>query len=139
MDINGFMLRVREAMADENPEEATTLYNVKSIPISAMQKAFKTHESWNDLNDENSDFVKFLKTECSYEDTQNISIQKMRCVGILWCKGNAIEKATELYEIMQDGGQPTIPCNDKDFKPNFNHLIYYATEMLFKKENVGTL
>ena len=65
-----------------------------------MQKAFKSHESWNALNDENSEFVKFMKKECSYEDTQDISIQKLRCVGILWCNGTAVKKAVELYEIM---------------------------------------
>jgi hypothetical protein len=41
MDINGFMLRVRQAMVAENPEEEKTLYNVKYIALKSMQNAFK--------------------------------------------------------------------------------------------------
>ena len=33
----------------------------------------------------------------------------------------------------------TINCNDRDFKPNFNCIVYFATEMLFKPNNVGML
>ena len=91
-------------MEAENPGQAETLYNVKFISLEAMKNAFKSHDSWNDLNDPNSDFCSFLKKECQHEDSENISVFKLRCLGILWCEGDAIEKASELFENMQDGG-----------------------------------
>ena len=40
MDVNGFMLRVREAMAKEQPDQAKTLYNVKTVTLDTIQEAF---------------------------------------------------------------------------------------------------
>ena len=88
-----------------------------------------THSSWNDLNNEDSDFVKFLREYCSEGD--DFSIFKLRCIGILYCDGSHHEKASELYDCMQDGDQETIACNDKDFKPNLYQLFFLATEMVF--------
>lgn len=36
------------------------------------------------------------------EDPEMISLFKLRCIGVLWCDGSSGEKATELYDNMQD-------------------------------------
>ena len=63
-----------------------------------------------------------------------ISIFKLRNIGILWCDGDPIEKASELFENMQDGDSKGIACNDKDFKPNLFALLDFATKMVFEEE-----
>ena len=102
-----------------------------------MQNAFKTHSSWNDLNNPQSDFVLWLQKVCSDDDdTEVLSVFKLRNIGILWCEGDSKEKASELFENMQDNDAPTIACNDKDFKPNLYALFNFATEMVFINEPI---
>ena len=78
------------------------LWMVKKISLGAFAEAMKTHASWSDLNNEESDFVKFLRAEASEED--DLSVAKLRVFGILYCQGENIEKAAELFDCMQDGG-----------------------------------
>ena len=73
-----------------------------------------------------------MTTVCSEDG--GISIFKLRNIGILWCEGDPIEKASELFENMQDSNAATIACNDKDFKPNLYALINFATQMVFEEE-----
>mgnify|MGYP000382364270 CR=1 FL=1 len=97
-----------------------------------MQEAFKTHKSWDDLRNPESDFVKFLVKECQSAQGEylHFSTFKLRCLGILWCEGSPIEKVVELFDNLQDG-QYTISCNDRDFKPNLFQMFYFATECVF--------
>lgn len=65
MDVNGYVFKVKVALLNENPEMKGKLYLVKSVTLGAIQKSFSTHSSWDDLKDEESAFVKFLKATCS--------------------------------------------------------------------------
>ena len=79
-----------------------------------MAEAFKAHDSWVDLNDVNSDFVKFLKDFCKCNDEDedgnkeeehddnnpHIDITKFRLIGLLWCEGSSKERAFEFYDML---------------------------------------
>ena len=56
----------------------------------------------------------------------------MKCLGLLWCDGDIKEKIYEFYDILQDDKQDKIAANDKEFKPTFNQLLDFATEMVFE-------
>ena len=40
------------------------LFEINCVDLKSLQKVFASFDSWNDLNDENSDFVNFLKEVC---------------------------------------------------------------------------
>ena len=102
MDVNGFMHLVREGSKSEHPEvDMKNLWRIQTISLPAMADAFKQHDSWKDLQNPESKFVQFLKEVCADdEDADKLSIFKLRLVGLLWCLGDPLEKATELYECM---------------------------------------
>ena len=133
MDVNGFTMRLRQAMVTESPD--TLLRDIHTISIEGLARAFSSHDSWKELGNPGSEFVKFLKMACADDDhPELISLFKLRCIGVLWCDGSPEEKATELYDNMQDADQPEIACNDKDFKPNLFKLLDFATKMVFEIE-----
>lgn len=70
------------------------------------------------------------------KDTSKLSIQKLRTIGLLWCEGDEIEKASELYESLQDEDAEEIACNDKDFKPTFHALLDFATQLALENEPI---
>ncbi len=86
------------------------------ITLAALQKAFKTHSSWSDMERNSSEFVSFLKESCPYDqdepkqkddsllesETIQLSVFKIRCLGLLWCEGKSNEKAFEFYDMLQD-------------------------------------
>ena len=102
MDVNGYIVHIKEAMKLFMPDKL--LFNIKSVDLESLQTAFKNYKSWDDLNDPDSDFVKFLKETCSsenpYEEKTLFSVQKLRNLGILWCNGSAKEKAFEFYDVI---------------------------------------
>lgn len=58
----------------------------------------------------------------------------MKILGILWCDGEDIEKVSELYDCLQGPDDDKIAFDDKDFKPNFNHLLDFASSIVFDNE-----
>ena len=73
--------------------------------LASLQVAFKPHDSWNALNDENSNLVKFLNEICKEEENpehNKFSCHQLRIMGVLWCEGDAKEKVHELYDNLQD-------------------------------------
>ena len=142
MDVNGFMFKVRKAMVDHKPEWKDTPWLIRCIPLEVMAKEFSTHDSWKDLNNRGSDFAKFLTTVCVHEEDGqsdgHISIFKLRNIGLLWCQGDPLEKACELYENMQDPDKPKIAANDKDFIPNLSAILDFATTMVYEQEAMAT-
>jgi len=136
MDINGYALRIKEAMQIEaNEAGATNIFNIHTIKLATLQNVFELHASWSDLKNEKSDFVQFLNAVCAEEGSPNVfSTTKLRVLGLLWCEGGDKEKAFEFYENLQDNDQPKISCTDKDFKPNFFGLLDLASEQVVKME-----
>jgi len=58
MDINGYSLRIKEAMQKEADEVgAANTFEVHTIKLTTLQGVFAPHPTWSDLNDEGSDFV----------------------------------------------------------------------------------
>jgi len=45
--------------------------------------------------------------------------QRLEVLGILYCEATKLEKATALYDILQEEGHERISTNDKDFKNVF--------------------
>jgi len=66
MDVNGYILRIKEAMQSEDMSK--DLWMIDSVTLASLQKSFQPHDSWNALNDENSNFVKFLNEVCFDEE-----------------------------------------------------------------------
>lgn len=104
MDVNGYIRRIKECMAKEEPENSHALYLVGHISIETMAEIFKVHPSWSDLSVPESKLYKFIMSEmlmdkCSHDDVNpKLSIRKLRAIGTLWCDGDPIEKTVELYE-----------------------------------------
>ena len=90
-----------------------------------MAKAFNSHSSWSALENENSDFVKFLNDFCVANG--KIETRKLKVLGVLWCEGKPSEKAEELYDLLQDNNQETIAASDKDTPIVFKLLMDIAT------------
>jgi len=101
MDVNGYILRVKEAMLMEGPGKE--LWEIDTVTLASLQAAFKPHDSWNALNDEESNLVKFLNEICAAEEEpekNKFSCHQLRVLGLLWCEGDAKEKVHELYDNM---------------------------------------
>ena len=47
-----------------------------------------------------------------------LSVFRLNILGILWCMGDEIEKAQELYQTMAPGDKEGIGCSTKLFKKN---------------------
>jgi hypothetical protein len=97
MDVNGYIYRIKEALALEEPDKGTHVYLVKQVSLENLQKVFAPHASWNELNDKDSKFVKFLNTVAG-EEIGKFNVFTLRVLSILWCEGSSKEKATEFYE-----------------------------------------
>ena len=68
MDVNGFMLRVKEAMNMDSSDPKITL---KSIKYGSFVKVMAdNHPSWSDLKNPESEFAKFILKEACYTDDQ---------------------------------------------------------------------
>ena len=83
----------------EGPDKE--LWEIKHVTLASLQTAFKPHSSWNALNDEDSNLVKFLNDACKFEDEpeKNVfSCHQLRILGLLWCEGDPKEKVHELYD-----------------------------------------
>lgn len=135
MDVNGYILRIKETMAKDKPEFKDRLEMIHSVKLESMAEVFKVHPAWSGLSDPNSDIVKLLKSEFMHdEETDMLSVSKLRAIAILWCDGDPKEKVVEFYENMQDAMQVTIAASDRDFEPNLFAALNSATEMVFRLE-----
>jgi len=97
MDVDGYIFRIKQAMILEEPEKGEKIWLVKHVSLRSLQKAFAPHESWHELNDGESPFVKFLN-DIALEENGKYSVFVLRVICILWCEGSAKEKTTEFYE-----------------------------------------
>ena len=64
MDINGFGERISQARKLYGASKDIEFLNVANVSLQDLQEVFKTHASWKDLNDEESEFVCFLRDAC---------------------------------------------------------------------------
>jgi hypothetical protein len=96
MDVNGYIMHIKEAMKLYEPQKM--LFNIHNVDLDSLQKAFKNFKSWGELNDQESEFVKFLNEVCGSEQEKLFSVMKLRNIGVLWCNGSPPEKAHEFYE-----------------------------------------
>ena len=140
MDVNGFVMHLKEAMKMETAD--MEFNKIKTVSLKSLQSAFKNFKSWNDLNNIDSEFVAFLNKNCKMDpdeaedQPENVySVHKIRILGILWCDGDAKEKAIELYDVISN--QEYLTWGDKDFKPTMTQLFSFATTIIhgyFKDE-----
>jgi len=56
---------------------------------------------------------------------------KFKILGLLWCEGDAGEKAKELFDCM---GTQMLSCRDHKFLKVFELLMYFASEVVFENE-----
>ena len=61
------------------------------------------------MEDESSEFMRFIKSTCLHKDSpvqsgddMRLDSFMMRAIGVLWCEGHPSEKVVELYDNMQD-------------------------------------
>jgi hypothetical protein len=71
MDVNGYSKRIREAVEFQASNDGKKFTQVEEIRLSALQTAFKTHSSWSDINNNSSDFVRFLTDACPCEQDEH--------------------------------------------------------------------
>lgn len=62
-----------------------------------MADAFKNRPLWADLQNDDSDLSKFILSVCKGNGYHQLSLKKLRTLGVLLCDGSPEEKATELY------------------------------------------
>ena len=98
MDVNEFIDLVNQACDQETSNTSKIL--PKYINLTSVIDAFSKNTAWADLKNEDSDLVKFLKNEI-YVKTK-IDVFKLKILGLLWCKGDVLEKSYEFYNIIQD-------------------------------------
>ena len=99
-----------------------------------MADAFKNRPLWADLQNDDSDLSKFILSVCKGNGYHQLSLKKLRTLGVLLCDGSPEEKATELYYNIQY--EPEISSYDKDFKPSLFLLWDFATQMIFENEAI---
>jgi len=134
MDVNGYMMRMKEALTKElvKQPDVDQIWKLETVCLDCLQETFEMHDSWKDLKNPDSEFVKFLNEFCGVEGQTNVfKPNKLRILGLLWCEGTPKEKVVELYDCLQDAHQPKISATDKDFKPHFFELLDIATECVF--------
>ena len=54
--------------------------------VEDMAHTFEKFKIWDDLKNENSDFVKFIKKGFTNQNGV-INVLKLKLIGILWCHG----------------------------------------------------
>ena len=52
MDVNGFILHVKQAMKMHQPD--LHLFQINAVDLVSLQKAFSSFDSWSELKDDNS-------------------------------------------------------------------------------------
>lgn len=76
-----------------------------------------------------------FKDEGKGTDADQIDVDTLKCFSLLHSQGEPLEKATALYNILQDGGlaaHEMITATDKDFRPCFMRLCKLASKDIFK-------
>lgn len=119
MNVCGYMHRLYQAAGND-----------KEVSLEQLSIAFKTHSSWDVLADPESELSKFLLLN-GYTSLQEkfkgenggISMFQMKVFGLVWCRGTSLEKAGEMFEMVQDNSKAEISCKDKDFKPLIQRMI----------------
>lgn len=133
MDVNGFMYRLKECMAEEEPHNKYKPQNTKYISFETWAKGFSMHSYWSDINNEESILHKFIKAEL-VDHTGKIQVIKLRDLGLLWCDGGKTEKCVEFFENIVPSLGINLSSHDEHFKENLFNLFYFSTEMVFKHE-----
>ena len=95
------------------------------VSLKAMQDVFGELASWTAINNEQSDLVKFLdiliKSETDY------SVDKLRCLGLLWCYGSVNDKANVLFNFINE--DRFASKEDSQFTNIFCDLINLAIKI----------
>lgn len=109
------------------------------VTIEALKNQL-TSSAWEPLADSNSMLVKTLlspafKNEKKGHTAEQIDTEHLKIFSIVHCSGKPVDKATELFCILQDGGfekHEYIAAGDKDFEPAFLKLAQFATLDVFR-------
>jgi hypothetical protein len=107
------------------------------VTIAELAKVF-TSGAWAQLTQDDSRLCKVLlhqafKSEKCAPD--QISVEFLKCMGLIHCGGSPREKAEYLYNLLQDGGLSAhtfISAADKDLEPTFEKICLLATVHLFE-------
>ena len=60
--------------------------------------------------------------------------KKLRALALVWCNGDPIEKAEEMYDILQNNKQDYLAACDRDFKPTLFKMLEFSSSMVYKLE-----
>ena len=111
------------------------VYGKDTISIRQLQFAFtRDFEDFDDLNNPDSQLYKiFTSPEFKGEESdEEMSIQYLLLLGLLYCQGTNEEKTKVFYDVLQDGLQEYISANDKDLKDCFGRLVEMGTANIHK-------
>lgn len=143
-DINGFFELLEKAMKISQKHNPDILQSeIKEVTLNSLQEVWKQNKTWTDalVSDPPSKLVQFLNETCrEYSPTyagsskKTYSVQKLRCLAILWCEDSPEEKVVEFWNMLQDSYQSKIAALDKDFKPNMELLFEISTTWVIKHE-----
>ena len=106
------------------------VFNKETISMRQMQFSFtRDYEDFEDLNNPESPLFKIVNSPVfkQNENDEEICIQYLLLLGLLYCKGSFEEKSKTFYDVLQDGMQEQISAKDKDLEDCFGRLIEIAT------------
>ena len=139
IDVNTFCVWVKMAHTDCGEEGYVTLKSLRSH--------FKS-PAWKDLEDENSDFAKFLLSSAFKNDekglaSDQICISALILFAVLNCQGKLSDKCEHFFNEIQEGGTAThkhVSAGDKDIAPVIEKLCGLASFELFQcQSQVGEI
>ena len=63
-----------------------------------------------------------------------MSVFKLKILGVLWCCGEPIERAQELFDCMIVGDKNEIGAETKLFMKNIETLVHFSTDVALNYE-----
>jgi hypothetical protein len=124
-----------------NVKSNNAITNIDFVTLDCLRQVFALYGSWDDLKNEDTQFVKFLIAVCPYNGIQAKKLngvvfdeKRLKLLGILLCNGDDQERAVELFDIIHEGEQNYMSSRDRRFKELFEDILQMATEVVFENE-----
>ena len=115
MDVNGFIFHINEAINMYCESEGIITPHAKAhidfVQYKYLKQEFSKYTSWKELNNPKSHLVLFLHKQ-KYDGELTGALKKdeiildelrLKLLGVLLCKGDAIEKSQELFDAIVEG------------------------------------
>ena len=104
-DCSGFQSLLFEARKITNGNDGTKrLKQCDYVTFESLQQVFSINKLWTESLEPGSKFYEFLNATCKLDEKtygpNAYSLRKLKCFGVLWCKGSDEQKIMELYKTL---------------------------------------